>query len=184
MHTLSDMFVLTLPWIEKLARPVIVYFGLVLLVRLFGKREFAQLNPFDLIVVLCLSNTLQNAIIGDDNSVTGGFIGALGLLGANYFTVRFLFRHPRLQEVVEGRPTVLIDKGEIVQEARKREVLTVAELRAVAHRQGIAGLDDVERMVLEPAGTFGVIPKEKEADHSAEILARLRAIEARLAHLR
>jgi hypothetical protein len=86
------MFQLPLPILEKLLRPVIVYLVLVLLLRLFGKRELAQLNPFDLVVLLSLSNTVQNAIIGDDNSVTGGLIGAFSLLAINWLVVRVLFR--------------------------------------------------------------------------------------------
>src|SRR5690349_2997332 len=80
---------------EKILRPIIVYVFLVLLLRIFGKRELAQLNPFDLVVLLSLSNTVQNAIIGDDNSVSGGLLGALTLLSINYIVVRFLFRHRR-----------------------------------------------------------------------------------------
>ena len=91
----EHMFHLPLPFLEKLLRPVIVYLVLVLLLRIFGKRELAQLNPFDLVVLLSLSNTVQNAIIGDDNSVTGGIIGAFSLLGINWLVVRVLFRSPQ-----------------------------------------------------------------------------------------
>src|SRR5476651_1989478 len=101
----SHMFQLPLPILEKLLRPVIVYLVLVILLRIFGKRELAQLNPFDLVVLLSLSNTVQNAIIGDDNSVTGGLIGAAALLMINYLVVRFLFGHRRLDEIFEGSPT-------------------------------------------------------------------------------
>jgi hypothetical protein len=92
----DHMFLLPLPILEKLLRPVIVYLVLVLLLRLFGKRELAQLNPFDLVVLLSLSNTVQNAIIGDDNSVTGGLIGAFSLLAINWLVVRVLFRSRKL----------------------------------------------------------------------------------------
>ena len=98
----TDMFVLALPVAEKILRPIVVYFFLVIGLRLAGKRELAQLNPFDLVVLLTLSNTVQNAIIGDDNSVTGGIIGAATLLLVNYLVVRFLFRHEKLDRLVEG----------------------------------------------------------------------------------
>src|ERR1043166_6776800 len=98
-----DMFVMHLPLLEKILRPIIVYVFLVILLRIFGKRELAQLNPFDLVVLLSLSNTVQNAIIGDDNSVTGGIVGAVALLVTNYLVVRFLFRHRRLDQIVEGQ---------------------------------------------------------------------------------
>src|SRR5207237_2454095 len=101
MHqTVSDMFLLSVPIAEKIVRPIIVYIFLVLLLRVFGKRELAQLNPFDLVVLLSLSNTVQNAIIGDDNSLAGGMIGAVTLLVTNYIVVRFLFKHRRLDEVL------------------------------------------------------------------------------------
>src|SRR5207248_9832853 len=103
-HIISDLFVLSVPFAEKIARPILVYVFLVLLLRVFGKRELAQLNPFDLVVLLSLSNTVQNAIIGDDNSVGGGMIGAVTLLVTNYLVVRFLFKHRRLDEVLEGNP--------------------------------------------------------------------------------
>src|SRR5512137_1442122 len=93
---LKDMFQMGLPLAEKVARPVVVYFFLVAGLRLAGKRELAQLNPFDLVVLLLLSNTVQNAIIGNDNSVTGGLVGAATLLVVNWVVVRFLFRHERI----------------------------------------------------------------------------------------
>src|ERR1700676_5320553 len=107
LHDLySHMFQLPLPILEKLLRPVIVYLVLVVLLRLFGKRELAQLNPFDLVVLLSLSNTVQNAIIGDDNSISGGVIGAVGLLAINWLVVRTLYNSPRLARMIEGRSTV------------------------------------------------------------------------------
>src|SRR4029077_16707275 len=97
----NDMFVVGLPILEKILRPILVYLALIVLLRIFGKRELAQLNPFDLVVLLSLSNTVQNAIIGNDNSVSGGLIGALALLATNYLVVRFLFKHRRLDQLVE-----------------------------------------------------------------------------------
>src|SRR5881397_3154223 len=107
--------------LEKIIRPTLVYFFLVVSLRLAGKRELAQLNPFDLVVLLTLSNTVQNAIIGDDNSVTGGLIGAATLLLVNYVVVRFLYSHDRLDRLVEGAPDVLIDNGDINADNCRRE---------------------------------------------------------------
>src|ERR1043165_6045265 len=103
--SLSHMFVVALPLAEKILRPVLIYVFLVVALRVFGKRELAQLNPFDLVVLLSLSNTVQNAIIGNDNSLSGGLVGALALLAVNYLVVRFLFQHRRLDQMVEGSPT-------------------------------------------------------------------------------
>src|SRR6266853_795731 len=122
MHSklLSDMFHLGLPLTEKVLRPILVYTFLIVGLRVAGKRELAQLNPFDLVVLLTLSNTVQNAIIGDDNSITGGIIGAATLLLLNYLVVRFLFRHGKLDQLVEGAPTVLLEHGKILEESLKK----------------------------------------------------------------
>lgn len=184
--TAHDMFQLALPITEKILRPVIVYGFLVIALRIFGKRELAQLNPFDLVVLLSLSNTVQNAIIGDDNSVTGGLIGALALLGVNYLVVRFLFKHRRLDQLLEGSPTVLIDSGRIRRKALAKELLTESELLTMAHRQGFGKLDEIDQCVLEPGGVFfmqGKTPPRDERQH-AELLARLDDLSRQIAELR
>jgi uncharacterized membrane protein YcaP (DUF421 family) len=187
-HTLifDHMFSLPLPILEKLLRPVIVYLVLVLLLRIFGKRELAQLNPFDLVVLLSLSNTVQNAIIGDDNSVTGGVIGAFSLLAINWLVVRVLFRSRRLTRALEGRATLLVRNGQIDEKALKRESLSREELLAVIHRQGFENLHQVRRCELEPNGTFYVEAFDPStADkHHAELLERLDALSREVAALR
>jgi uncharacterized membrane protein YcaP (DUF421 family) len=182
----DNMFHLPLPILEKLARPVIVYLVLVVLLRLFGKRELAQLNPFDLVVLLSLSNTVQNAIIGDDNSVTGGVIGAFGLLAINYLVVRVLFRSPRLTRALEGRAAVLVLDGQIDQKALDRESLSREELLSVIHKQGFVDLHQVRRCELEPNGTFYVEAFEPTAadKRHAELLVRLDAMAHEIAALR
>ncbi|MFZ0744320.1 MAG: YetF domain-containing protein [Terracidiphilus sp.] len=182
----DHMFQLPLPIAEKLLRPVIVYLVLVVLLRVFGKRELAQLNPFDLVVLLSLSNTVQNAIIGDDNSVTGGVIGAFSLLAINWLVVRVLFRSSRLTRALEGRATVLVRNGQVDLKALGRETLTREELLAVIHRQGFEGFHEVHRCELEPNGTFYVEPFEPSADDNRhkELLARLDALGREVAALR
>jgi uncharacterized membrane protein YcaP (DUF421 family) len=145
---LRDMFWLGIPVAEKILRPVIVYAFLVILLRVFGKRELAQLNPFNLVVLLSLSNTVQNAIIGDDNSVSGGLIGASTLLAMNYLVVRFVFRHRRLDQLLEGKPTRLIEQGKVHRDGMAKEMLSESELLTVAHRQGFAHPNEVETCVL------------------------------------
>ena len=186
-HTLFDsMFHLPLPILEKLLRPVIVYLVLIVLLRLFGKRELAQLNPFDLVVLLSLSNTVQNAIIGDDNSITGGVIGAFGLLAINWLVVRALYRSPKLTRMLAGSSCLLIRDGRIDQKALQRESLTQEELIEVIHRQGFEQLSQVKRCELEPNGTFYVeamepSPMEK---HHEEMLAKLEALTREVAALK
>jgi Predicted membrane protein len=183
---LDHMFNLPLPLVEKLARPVIVYLVLVLLLRLFGKRELAQLNPFDLVVLLSLSNTVQNAIIGDDNSVSGGVIGAFALLAINWLVVRTLFRSPRLTRMLEGRSAILVRDGRIDRKALERESLTHDELVEVIHRQGFERLDQVKHCELEPNGTFaieGFEPSAAENRH-AELLRKIDVLTREIAALR
>jgi len=182
----QDMVSLGVPVLEKILRPVVVYVFLVVSLRLAGKRELAQLNPFDLVVLLTLSNTVQNAIIGDDNSVTGGVIGATTLLAVNYLVVRFLFAHERLDRLVEGDADVLIEGGKILHDRLKAELITVAELASAAHKQGIGSLDEVDRAVLEPGGTISFFAKRPtpEAARHEEVLARLDELGRRLAAVR
>ena len=178
----QGMFALSPSIAEKILRPIIVYVFLVVALRIFGKRELAQLNPFDLVVLLSLSNTVQNAIIGDDNSVTGGLIGALALLTVNYLVVRFLFRHRRLDQIFEGKPSVLIEDGHIRRRALAKELLTESELLTVAHRQGFKSLNEIERCVLDPGGTIFMeakTPHLAEKQH-ADLLAQLEEIKKRL----
>lgn len=174
----NSIFALGAPLEEKILRPVVVYIFLVLILRVFGKRELAQLNPFDLVVLLSLSNTVQNAIIGNDNSLTGGLAGAFALLAMNYLVVRFLFRHRRLDQILEGKPTTLIDQGKIQKKALAKELLTRAELMTVLHRQGFDTLAEVERCVLEPGGTFYIqrkMPPAESVQHE-EVMQALKEL--------
>ncbi|HVP48039.1 MAG TPA: YetF domain-containing protein [Bryobacteraceae bacterium] len=182
----THMFALALPVAEKILRPAIVYAFLVVMLRIFGKRELAQLNPFDLVVLLSVSNTVQNAIIGDDNSVTGGLIGAFTLFAVNYLVVRFLFRHRRLDEILEGTPTKLVENGCLCQDGLASELLTRAELLAVAHRQGFGSLDEVQNCTLEPGGAFYIEPKEPRPHerHHAELIKRMDQLSHQLDDLR
>jgi len=180
------MFHLGLPVLEKILRPILVYIFLVVGLRLAGKRELAQLNPFDLVVLLTLSNTVQNAIIGDDNSVTGGLVGAATLLLVNYLFVRFLYSHPRVDEAVEGKTEYLIQNGKIQTERLSKELITLSELEAAAHRQGFGSLDEVDSANLEPGGTISFIAKKPAPDETRhkELLARFEKLSSELAQLR
>jgi uncharacterized membrane protein YcaP (DUF421 family) len=129
---------------------------------------------------------VQNAIIGEDNSVTGGLIGALALLIVNYLVVRFLFRHRRLDQMIEGSPATLIQHGQLDQRALAREMLTESELLTVAHRQGFCDLDEVEQCVLEPGGVFfmqGKKPPLEERQHT-ELITRLDELARQMAEVR
>ena len=187
MHdTWRDMFVMGLPLLEKILRPIIIYAFLVVSLRLSGKRELVQLNPFDLVVLLTLSNTVQNAIIGDDNSVLGGVIGATSLLVTNYLVVRFLYDHRKLDQMVEGRADVLVENGKVRTQHLKKELITMAQLEAAARKQGFGSLCEVEQCVLEPGGTLtflGKKPATEDVRHQ-ELLGRLERLAQEIALLR
>jgi uncharacterized membrane protein YcaP (DUF421 family) len=182
----SDMFYLGLPVLEKILRPVIVYFFLVIGLRVAGKRELAQLNPLDLVVLLTLSNTVQNAIIGEDNSVTGGLVGAATLLAINYAVVRLVYGRQKVEQLIEGAPDALIENGQVRLDRLQTELVTLSELEAAAHKQGFDSLEQVESAVLEPGGTFAFVGKEPtiEARYRQEVMARLDQIAGELTALR
>lgn len=183
---LHSMFHLPLPVMEKILRPIIVYLCLIVFLRLFGKRELAQLNPFDLVVLLSLSNTVQNAIIGDDNSVSGGIIGAFSLLAINWLLTWFLYRSPRLNQTLEGSQTVLIENGVVSAQALKNETLTYEELVSVLNKNGFNDPADVDQCVLEPNGTFFVKGKTPttETVHSRELMRAIEQLTAQVAAMR
>jgi uncharacterized membrane protein YcaP (DUF421 family) len=181
-QAIHHMFFLGLPLAEKILRPIVVYVFLIGGLRLAGKRELAQLNPFDLVVLLTISNTVQNAIIGDDNSVTGGLIGAATLLLINHALVRYLYSHEVLDKLIEGDADVLMEGGRVLTDRLERELITPGEFEAAAHRQGFASLDDIDRAEIEPGGSicfFAKKPTPESARH-AELLSRLDGIEALL----
>lgn len=191
LHTLLHpdwhaMFVPDITIIEKMLRPIFVYFFLIIGLRLAGKRELAQLNPFDFIVLMTLSNTVQNAIIGNDNSVSGGVIGATTLLAVNYWVVRIVRSNRKLQKVVEGRADVLVRNGQIQKDHCDRELISKAELTAAAHKQGISSLHEVDYAVLEPTGTISFIQKRPtpESSRHVELVEMLHKISAELTELR
>ena len=187
MHEIwKDMFVLAVPILEKILRPICVYAFLIVGLRLSGKRELVQLNPFDLVVLLTLSNTVQNAIIGEDNTVTGGIIGATSLLIVNYLVVRFLYKHRSLDQFVEGRSDVLIEDGKVKTQRLRKELITMAQLEAAARKQGFDSLSEVQQCVLEPGGTISFIGKKPDTDelrHQA-MLKRMDELVAEIAKLR
>jgi len=167
----SNMFVLDhekVTWLEKVLRPILVYASLIFFLRLFGKRELAQLNPFDLVVLLSLSNTVQNAIIGDDTSLSGGIVGAAALLGINYTMAHLKFRSKKIETLIEGKPRSLVENGKINQDAVDRELMTKEDLNTIAHKQGLKSVDEIENCVLDPNGNFLVEGKDEEKDDKLE----------------
>jgi uncharacterized membrane protein YcaP (DUF421 family) len=172
-----DLVHLGLPWWDKALRTLVVYLAILLLLRFTGKRTLAQLNSFDLVVLLLLSNVVQNAIIGNETSLPGGLLGAAILLTANYALVRLTFRHRWLNRLLQGTPTPLYEDGHVRQRNLRHELITREEFLAALRREGME-LGDVERVDLEPEGTLNAKPKPKPGIE--DVLAALERIEHKL----
>lgn len=151
-----------IPLLEKIIRTAAVYAGLAFLLRIGGKRDLAQLNSFDLVVMLLLSNVVQNAVIGNDNSLAGGLLGAAVLVALNGAVVRTVNRHPKLIRLFEGSATVLIRNGTPRTAVIHRLGLRLADVAATLRRQGANDMSEVEQALLAPGGTI-VVDLETDA---------------------
>jgi uncharacterized membrane protein YcaP (DUF421 family) len=170
---------------EKVIRALVVYAFLVLILRLGGRRELAQMNGFDLVVLLTLSNTVQNAIIGNDNSLVGGLVGASTLVLVNAAVVRFLYTYPALDRRIEGEPVILVRDGQVFEDKLRRELITEDELLAAVHRQGVPSIAECALVVLETSGTITVLARRPTATETGTgtIEARLERMEQLLAEV-
>ncbi|MEP6944885.1 MAG: YetF domain-containing protein [Acidobacteriota bacterium] len=187
LSTWSHMFNLdeTATWAEKIIRPVVVYIALIVLLRVFGKRELAQLNPMDLVVILSLSNTVQNAIIGQDNSVVGGLVGASSLLAINYGIARLKWTSKKIEALVEGPPALLIEHGQLRKSEMKHELITRSDIDIIAHSNGFENASDIDKLVLDPNGTFLIDGKDEVKDprFKIEVLKKIDALTKQIEHL-
>ena len=171
--------------IEKIVRPIAVYLLLVFLLRAFGKRILAQLNPFDLVVLLTLSNTVQNAIIGNDTSLVGGVIGAFSLVAINAMLVRIFYRGPEAgQQMLESSDTYLIREHQVANDALRRLHINRGELTARAHERGFDDLDEVDTAVLYPNGTIYMKGTSEDEACLREILQQVQTLRQEVASLR
>jgi uncharacterized membrane protein YcaP (DUF421 family) len=156
----SDLVDLGVPAPEKILRSLLVFAFLVGALRMAGKRELAQLNVLDLAVLLLVANALQNAMIGNDNSLLGGIIGASTLFVVNYWFVRLTYRSALARRVLEGSPRTLLEDGRVNRDALRKEAITEAELRSIAREHGFERLEDVALIVLETDGHLAVLGRE------------------------
>lgn len=157
------MFDLSVPWWELVIRTAVVYVFLIALLRLTGKRQVGQLAPIDLILLLVLSNAVQNAMTGGDNSLLGGLIAAAVLVGLNFGLSALTFRNRRFENMIEGHPEIIVHNGKVLQVAMTRTKLTHRELNAAIREAGCASIDDVKLAVLENTGDISVISRAPKA---------------------
>ena len=154
------MWILSLPWWQFLVRAGIIYVFLILILRFTGKRQIGQMEPFDLVLLLILSNAVQNSMNGGDNSVTAGMLLALTLVALNYATGLVIFRSKRAEAFVEGKPVVLIHNGRVYEDSLRQEKVTRHELIAALRDAGCAGPEDVHYAILETNGHISVHPRK------------------------
>jgi uncharacterized membrane protein YcaP (DUF421 family) len=170
-----DLFTVGVPLLEKVLRTIAVYLGLLLLLRLGGKRDLAQLNTFDLVVLLLLSNVVQNAVIGNDNSLWGGMVGAVTLIAVNSLLVRVAQSSERAVTVLEGSPEVLARDGELDRPVLRRLGLRAADVVVALRHQGASTVDEVQEAVLKPGGSIVVDLKPEAESATKGDVARLEA---------
>ena len=153
------MWNLAIPWWELIVRSAVVYGFLLILLRLTGKRQVGQLAPFDLVLLLVLSNAVQNSMNGGDNSLIGGLISAFVLVGLNYVIGVVTFRSKRLESIIEGRPQIIIHNGQLFEDVMARAKLTHHELDAALRQSGCASVHEVHTAILENNGSISVVPR-------------------------
>jgi len=156
------MFDMTVAWWELVVRGLIVYVFLVLLLRVTGKRQIGQLSPFDLVLLLILSNAVQNSMNAGDNSLIGGLISAATLVAVNYLVGLITFKSKKLEEVIEGRPQVIIHEGKLFEDVMNDAKLTRHELDSTLRQSGYFEIKDVKLAILETNGTVSVQGYEKK----------------------
>jgi uncharacterized membrane protein YcaP (DUF421 family) len=153
------MFALAIPISELVIRAIVVYIFLLVILRVTGKRQIGQLAPFDLVLLLVLSNSVQNSMNGGDNSLVGGLISASALVALNYRVGYAIFKSKRLEAFVEGRPQVIIHNGRVFDEVMRGAKLTHHELSAALRRSGCTCAEEVQAAILENNGTISVVLK-------------------------
>ena len=154
------MWSTSIHWWELIGRGLLVYFFLILLLRATGKRQIGQMSPFDLVLLMVLSNAVQNSMSGGDNSVTAGLILALTLVVANWIVGKVTSSSNTMEQLIDGDPQVLFHDGKVYDKILKDSQVTRQELIAAVHKAGHADLDGIRAAILENDGTISVIPKQ------------------------
>jgi uncharacterized membrane protein YcaP (DUF421 family) len=160
------MFSMSVAWWELIVRSAVVYAALIFILRLTGKRQVGQLAPFDLVLLLVLSNAVQNSMNGGDNSLIGGLVSAVTLITLNHVIGAATFRSKRLEALIEGRPLILAHNGRVFEDTLARAQLTHHELQAALRQNGCACIDDVHSAILENNGSISVIPRAAVPDRA------------------
>lgn len=161
------MFDLGTDWWEIVVRTAVVYGALLFGLRLTGKRQIGQMAPFDLVVILLISNAVQNAMVGPNTSLLGGLLSAAVLLAASLVISVLRDRIPGLRTMFEGEPAVLITDGRVVTQTLRHQGIDLLDLEQAVREHGVDGLANVKIAVLEVDGTISVVPIGTETIRTA-----------------
>ncbi|MET0288962.1 MAG: YetF domain-containing protein [Pseudoxanthomonas sp.] len=162
----ADLFSLSMPWWEFVLRACVIYFMLLALMRLAGKRAMGQFTSFDVLLLVLLGNAVQNALLGTDSSVGGGLLLAATLISLNWLVGLVSARSARVDRLVEGSPVLLGRDGQIYRDVLRRELISRADFDRAMREQGIADVDDIALAVLETNGHIALV--QRRAVPSAE----------------
>lgn len=160
LSILWSVFISTIPLWEIAFRTFACYVGMLILLRLAGKREIGELTTFDVVVLLMVGNAVQNAMVGPDNSVTGGMVSAAVLILASYLTATVGLHSPIFERAVRGEPTLLVSRGEFVSRNLRREGIDPDEVLMAMREHGIDSLSQVKSAILEIDGSISIVPVE------------------------
>jgi len=159
---MSDLFALSTPWYEVVLRGALVYIVLLSFLRLTGKRTVGQFTPFDLLLLVLLGDAVQNAMIAEEESVSGAMILVATLLSLNWLAGFLSSRSRRLDRLLEGSPVLLVRNGTVYEQALRRSNLSQSELRESMRKHGCLRLEDVRLAVLESDGEISIVPKQED----------------------
>lgn len=162
------MWVPTTAWWEFVLRAVLVYLFLLSALRLTGRRQVGQLAPFDLVLLLVISNAVQNSMNAGDNSLTGGLVSAATLIAINAIVGRLTYQNKTLEALVEGRPQIIVHDGEICRPVMRKEQISFHELKAALRDAGCASINDVHYAILENTGHITVLPRKRPTEENRE----------------
>ncbi len=176
MHWFSELFshpTLTGALIIA-GKTTIVYLFLVAGLRLMGKRELGQMNIYDLVLIIVLANAVQNAMVGDDNSLVGGIVAALTLLILNRIFTAAISLSPRLEGLMVGQPMLILNEGQLIEDRMRREGITREQVMAALREHGLCSFDEVRMAVLECDGSISVVPKDADVRRTRRHFKALR----------
>lgn len=157
------------PYIEIIARALAVYIFMIVALRIFGKKELAQLSVIDLVFILLISNAVQNAMVGPDTSLSGGLIAAAALFAANYALKKLLFKNKKLSKFIQGEALLLIYKGQVQQQQCLKAEITLEELEAAVREHGVKDIQDVDVAMLEVDGNISIVSGDFKNKSSAPL---------------